>query len=339
MKRLPNGMGAVVNLGNGRRKPYAARIRAGISAKGGTIYKYLGYYSTKQEALQALTDYNKNPYDVTAAEATVADMWEVFKQRRFKEISKSGCNIYTAAYKHLKQLHNTPIKDIKTYQIQSLIDNLDRSWQSKSHVQTLMNQLFNIAMELDIATKNYATFVKIGEKPQSTKHKMFTQDEIDRLFKAVFAEEFADTVLILIYTGMRPSELLNVRISDVHIEDRYMVGGMKTKAGKDRVIPINDKVYPFILKRYNTDNNFLIEHNGLGVSYPQYKKAFLELMARLEMEHFPHDGRHTFASLANTAGVNETAVKLIMGHTSQDITERVYTHKAISELLTAVNQI
>ena len=57
------------------------------------------------------------------------------------------------------------------------------------------------------------------------------------------------------------------------------------------------------------------------------------------MQHLPHDGRHTFASLANTAGVNDTAIKLIMGHASSDLTERVYTHKSISELLNAVNMI
>lgn len=57
------------------------------------------------------------------------------------------------------------------------------------------------------------------------------------------------------------------------------------------------------------------------------------------MEHLPHDCRHTFASMANTAGVNPTSVKLIMGHASQDLTERVYTHKAVEELISAVNMI
>ena len=62
-------------------------------------------------------------------------------------------------------------------------------------------------------------------------------------------------------------------------------------------------------------------------------------MKKLDMKHKPHDGRHTFASLANTAGVNTVSVKLIMGHASSDITERIYTHKAIGELISAVNMI
>ena len=59
-------------------------------------------------------------------------------------------------------------------------------------------------------------------------------------------------------------------------------------------------------------------------------------MEALGMSHLPHDGRHTFASRADTAGVNKMAVKLIMGHRSSDLTERVYTHKAISELIEAI---
>lgn len=133
--------------------------------------------------------------------------------------------------------------------------------------------------------------------------------------------------------------MLKIKIEDIHLQERYMVGGLKTKAGKGRVIPINDKVYPFISKRYNKNNNFLIEHNDKPVSYTLYTKYFNQLMQSLDMSHLPHDGRHTFASIANTAGVNSVSVKLIMGHSSQDITERIYTHKAIEELLAAVNML
>ncbi len=53
----------------------------------------------------------------------------------------------------MSPLHDISIKDIKTYQIQSLIDSIDRGWQTKSHIQTLLHQLFDIAIELDIVGK------------------------------------------------------------------------------------------------------------------------------------------------------------------------------------------
>ncbi len=339
MKRLPNNFGSIYKLSGNRRKPYAVRITDGCKLNGQANYKYLGYYTTYKEALEALTSYNQNPYDLDLSKSTIADMWEMFKKRRFDRISKSGQGIYNAAYKHLKPIHDKMIKDLKTYQLQTVIDEINRSWQTKSHVQTLLHQFFDIAIELDILNKNYAEFIKLDSKPQSEIHKAFTQEEITTLFNVVFAEPWADTVLIMIYSGLRPSELLSVRTKNVFLNEAYMIGGLKTKAGKERIIPLNNKVLPFVRKRYNPDNTFLIEDNGQPISYGKYKLMFKQLMEALSMKHLPHDGRHTFASLADTAGMNKIAIKKIMGHASNDITEKVYTHKEINELLQNVNML
>ena len=55
MKRLPKGYGSVYKLSGSRRRPFTARIQTGYKAESGRPeYKYLGYYKTLQEALQAL---------------------------------------------------------------------------------------------------------------------------------------------------------------------------------------------------------------------------------------------------------------------------------------------
>ena len=46
----------------------------------------------------------------------------------------------------------------------------------------------------------------------------------------------------MIYTGLRPTELLEIQTENVHLDEKYMAGGMKTEAGKDRIIPLNDKI-------------------------------------------------------------------------------------------------
>lgn len=340
MKRLPKGYGSVYKLSGDRRKPYTARVQDGYSpATGLPLYKYLGYYETRAEALQALSDYHANPYNLDMKNYTLADMWEIFQGRKFEKISQSGKNIYNAAYKHLNPLHHKPMREIKPFEMQRILDGINRKWQTKSHVLTLLKQLFEIALELDIIKKNYAQFLQIGSKEDSTLHKAFTQEEIRRLFSVVFTEPYADTVLIMIYTGLRPSELLGIQTENVNLSERYLIGGMKTKAGKNRIIPLNDKVFPFVRKRLEAGTAFLIEKDGEPLNYDRYKKIFRDLMQRLEMEHLPHDCRHTFASLADTAGMNKTAVKRIMGHSSNDITEKVYTHKDAAELLANVNMI
>lgn len=339
MKRLPKGFGSVQKLSGSRRKPYGAKIMQGYNENGKQIYKYIGYYSTKEEAIIALTEYNKNPYDLNLINSTVADIWEIFKKRRFNKISKSGQGVYNAAYKHLKPLHNKYIKDIKTYQLQTLIDNIPRKWQTKSHTVTLLNQLFDIAIELDIIQKNYAKFIILDSKPKSDIHKVFTQSEIQSLFRNIFSCEWADTILIMLFSGLRPSELLKIRTENIYLDERYIIAGSKTKAGKNRIIPINEKVFPFIRKRYNSNNKYFIQEKQLPLEYASYRKHFEDTMTTLNMKHLPHDCRHTFASLMDSAGANKVAVKLIMGHAQKDITDNIYTHKNIDELLKNINLI
>ena len=67
---------------------------------------------------------------------------------------------------------------------------------------------------------------------------------------------------------------------------------------------------------------------------------FNTCMGKLKMKHLPHDGRHTFASLMDSAGANDVCIKLIMGHSMKnDTTKGTYTHKTLEELLAQVNKI
>ena len=339
MKRLPKGFGSIHKLSGNRRKPYAARVLTGKNENGKNIFKYIGYFKTSKEALIALTEFNKGSCFLEGIDYTISDLFELFKKRRFDKLSHQGVGVYNAAFKHLSPLQQKKIRNIKTSDMQSVIDAMTTGWQSKSHVQTLLRQLFDIAMELDIIQKNYAKFITLPPKEKSCLHHSFTESEIALLFRQVWQYPYADTVLILIYTGMRPSELLNIRKQDIDLICSVMTGGLKTAAGKNRLIPIHNKILPFIQHRYSACQYYLVEENGKPLSYIMYKKRFLDVMKALQMSHLPHDGRHTFASLMDSAGANKQAIKLIMGHTVQDITDSVYIHKSKDELLYNIHLI
>lgn len=61
--------------------------------------KYLGYYETRKEAMVALAEYNKNPYDLEGGKTTFTEVYEMFKKEKYPKISKSNINGYNAAYK------------------------------------------------------------------------------------------------------------------------------------------------------------------------------------------------------------------------------------------------
>jgi integrase len=78
------------------------------------------------------------------------------------------------------------------------------------------------------------------------------------------------------------------------------------------------------------------------MQYSNYRREKWDnIMEKMEFyeEHRPHDARHTFASLMDSANANKLCIKRIMGHSSPDITDSVYTHKTITELIEAVDLI
>lgn len=340
--KLPNGYGSIYKLSGKRRNPFAVRVTDGWKIVGDKVrqkYKYIGYYKTRNDAMIALAEYNKNPYDIDAKKVTFAEIYDMWSKEKFKD--KPITRGYKAAFNHSETLHDKKFVDIRKSHMQEIIDNMDKSLSTKSITKTLFGQLFKFAMENDIVDKNYAEFVTLPKDNKETDRKPFTDKEINTLWGNLNTTENVDMALIMIYTGLRPSELLLIENNNINLQERYMHGGIKTEAGKNRLIPINKKIQPLIENRMDQNNKYLfVNSKGNQITYNSFRKdRWLPLMKSLKMDHKPHDCRHTFATLMDAVGANKLSIKKIMGHASQDITDKVYTHKDINELLKAVDLI
>lgn len=102
--KLPNGYGSVKILSGKRRRPWIVTKTIGweideSTGKAKQKKNIIGYYATRQEGLQALADYNNNPYDIDAAKITFSEVYEKWSEQKFKEISDSNIKGYRAAYK------------------------------------------------------------------------------------------------------------------------------------------------------------------------------------------------------------------------------------------------
>jgi integrase len=339
--RLPNGYGSITKLSGKRRKPFMVRKTVGWDDNGKQIHKVIGYYEGRKEALKALADYNTNPFNIESSTITFSEVFEKWSNQKYNDISKSAINGYNAAFDTSKALHNIRFVDIKTMHMQNIIINCDKGYDTLRKIKVLYNQLFKYAMENDIVSKDYSAFVDIGKKTESTTRKPFSEKEIKRLFEMEGRIPYVDTILIMIYTGLRIGELLILKPSDIDLENKTIIGGIKTDAGKNRVIPINSKIMSFIEKRLHKNNEYLIVNDlNKKMKYDNYyREKFTPIMEQLNMDHKPHDCRHTFATLMSNSDANKTAIKKIIGHSSYATTEKIYTHKDIEELRKAIELI
>ncbi|MDE6202682.1 MAG: recombinase XerD, partial [Lachnospiraceae bacterium] len=126
----------------------------------------------------------------------------------------------------------------------------------------------------------------------------------------------------------------------VHLEERYMIGGVKTSAGINRIIPIAKKILPFVQNLYDSGTPYLLAHDSKRYSRADFMKTFWEpAMNLLGMKHLPHDTRYTCATMMDRANVNENSKKTILGHSKEGVTNKIYVEKDLLDLLTAIDMI
>lgn len=331
--RRGNGDGSIIKLSGKRRRPYAVRVTVGWSDDGKQIYKYIGYYTGKREANAALRAYLVNPYDVTVTDTKLKDIFNAWlKNTNLKPVTIRG---YKSAFNQAYNIHNIKIRDVKTADLENAMYNLKPTMQAP--FKNAMQQIYKYAIKNDMIEKNIAAYLE-PQQPQRKKRVPFTVEQIEQIKR--FNHKYTDIVVILLYSGLRINELLGMKKENVNLQQRVMVGGLKTRAGINRVIPIHDYIYPIIERYYNNSNKYLIEHNGRPVVYRTFMTVFwARLKEYLNTEQTPHCTRHTFVTYVDKCELNKIMLKKIVGHETRDITDDVYNHKGITDLLTEINKL
>ena len=337
----PNGYGSVVKLSGRLRRPYAVRKTIGYDDRAYPIYQTIGYYATRTEAMMALAEYNASPYDVELSKATFKKLYELWSKENYPKMKSNAIRIYKAAYKHSEPLYDLQYSEIRKLHFQRCIDACSRGVATKGNMKLLYSQLDKFAYDQDIIKKAYSSNLSIGEAKQSTKHTLITDSEVQALWK-LQGKPYVDDTLFMLYTGCRMSEMLQMKCANVDLDNKTMIGGLKTKYGIDRIIPIHEKLLP-IVKAHLSENEYLFNYQrNSALSEPENALATLwathwkQAMREYGFNHLTHDCRHTFISKLDAAGANRVSIDRIVGHSSKTIGEKVYTHKTIEDLHNAV---
>lgn len=215
-------------------------------------------------------------------------------------------------------------------------------------VKVLTGLLYKYAMADDIVDKNYAEFIVLPDREEK-EHDIFTDADIRALEKLAKKDEWAKSILILVYTGMRIGELLDHTKFTVDINNMIFTGGNKTQAGKKKIVPIHSKIQGYARYWHNKEGSYFISRNGGKVRvnyyreylfYPTLEKAGINIYTEEGKKKLtPHATRHTFASFLNRAGVNTKYQQDLIGHADYSTTANIYTHPEIKELRDAIEMI
>lgn len=214
---------------------------------------------------------------------------------------------------------------------------------SRRKIATLKSFMGYLNYE-DIISANPFSKIRIKIDREKQLPKTLTITQVKRLLQAAYdhmaesANDGGDTRLVvrdiaiielLFSSGMRVSELCNLKTSDIDLETgRIKVFG---KGRKERIIPICDKATLAALKTYSDSSNAGISNNGMfflnrfgdGISDQSVRHLIRKYadLARLEIHVTPHMFRHTIATLLLENNVDIRNIQYLLGHSSISVTE------------------
>ena len=368
-RRLPNGFGQISEIKNRNlRNPFRAMVTVGKTPDGKPICKPLkpeSYFATYNDAYAALVEYNKNPYDLEPS-ITMQELYDKWLPEYEKTVKSTKSA--TSAWAYCSGVYKMRVMDIRARHVKGCMEEgvaVIRGKEQhptatmKNQIKSLFNLMLDYALEYELVDRNYSRTFNLTEETvkeiQSVKkeHIAFADEEMDLLWANITNKRGIDILLIQCYSGWRPQELGLLELKDVDLENWTFQGGMKTAASENRIVPIHSRIQDLVLQKYqeaealgspylrnwaDTNNR---NRKNLKLTYARYQKAFERIRDELKLNpnHRPHDGRTHFVTMAKRYGVDEYAIKYMVGHKISDITEKVYTRREFAWLREEIEKI
>lgn len=349
--KLPNGFGSIKYLGKNRRRPYAVYPPVtNWTYTGPVTPQALGYCETWEEAYQLLTVYNMEQQGKIRTVSgiyidrtpTFAEVYQNFYTEKFesdksKQYSDSTRNSTKAAFKNCAALHDVQFGQLKYDDLQQVLNNCPLKHASLELIVSLLHQMYAYALKYEIVEKDYSAFLFIPKEDDDESGEPFTTDELALLWENQ-SDPTVQMILIMCYSGYRIVAYTDI---ETNLKDRYFKGGVKTKASKERIVPIHPAIYEMVSSRYDGTRNLL------GCSAQDFRHTMYKKLKALGIaytangkKHTPHDCRHTFSYLCEKYGVNENDRRRMLGHSfGSDITNAKYGHRTVEELRLEIEKI
>lgn len=331
-RKRPNGTGCIRKMTDRpRRKPYRVE-------KSG---KRVGDFPSMEAAQQFLDKLNSKRRLADTINLALKDVYDIWKEKDYPKLTDKGRETYDLAWSKFETVKDMKMRDVNTTTIQTLVDSeiaKGRSRSTQEKIRSMYSLLCQRAMELDVIDRNYAQFLSLSEQ-KTVKRDVFTENEINLVLTDAAINETSKIIAIFLYTGFRLQELLDLPMSGVDTQRWVFIGGEKTEAGKNRIVPILSVIRPFVEYFYEraTGDLFLSGYDGNINGNNFRKRDYYPTLERLgirtaQRRMNPHSCRYTLATRGHSLGIDNDTLAKILGHADFDVTSDIYIQADISKL-------
>lgn len=330
-KRRGNGQGTAIKRGKTwtaiwTEECYSSdgHYRQGRKSRGG--------FPTKTAALAFAAD----PHPQRKGSPTLREYWTLWQKGGYLKISASKQSAYRTAWGKLADLAGRRMDALTIEEIQGCINAKATTFYPAKDMKTVLSHLFDLAVAEGNARINLSNFVTLPTLDED-EGEPFTEIELHKIWEAYGSgEHFLGFVLLMIYTGMMPGELMKCKADMIDWDKREIRGcGIKTKKRKTVDIVFPEMIVPVIAS--------LVENSPsrvgyiLGMNKDRFYKVYHETMQRVGIRDLPpYSCRHTTATALALGDIAPSVIQKVMRHTKFSTTQR-YIHPDNAASHAAVN--
>jgi integrase len=259
--------------------------------------------------------------------------YQNYSNKNFEEWLKTWLSLYkigkvaettlytinSAINKHIpKSLMKTPLKKLHTLQIQEVLNKV-KGGRARETTANIFSDSLSKAYDSNIIINN--PYKAVTFKKHIRKHKSaLTKTQVKILLKEIKGLKIEDIVILILLTGMRRTEAVNIIKKDIDFKNNILhIKGTKTK-GSDRKIPITEELKNHLKKISKKDIIFNFSPNIVS-------KHFSKLIKRIGWSNITlHSLRHTFATRCLEAGIQLKVISGWLGHSNIQTTANIYMH-------------
>lgn len=243
----------------------------------------------------------------------------------------------------LKYFGNIPLSELTKIKIEEYIQFKIRNVSLYCARKDLINikASLNWGLQNNYLLENPSKNIKRIKTPERLP-KFFSKVEFQKLIDIIDKSDLRDLVIFAVNTGLRQSELLNLRFKQISFKDKLVILDNQehiTKSKKVRTIPLNETALNIIVHRYAGDLNsivFTLEGDSIKQDFIVHKFKKYIRAADINPKLNFHSLRHTFASWLVQKGVSIFKVSKLLGHADVTTTQ-IYAHLNNEDLIGSVD--
>ena len=271
----------------------------------------------------------------------------VVKEHTYNFTYKSNIEKYLIPYfgkAHISQIQQI---DVQRYFNQAELDGKPLAKSTMDKQKMILKSIFDAAIDNDLCYKNPVKNIKYQRVATSEERSVYTKEQTEKVLQYAKNNKAID-IVILLGTGIRRSELLGLKWSDVdfvqntiHIQravvqtkGKILVDKPKTKTS-ERFIPISSELSHYLKSNYS--NQEYVIGTDVPKSPSTYAKQFKRFMDSMQETIgcpvlSPHELRHTYGTLLRESGADIYTIQKLMGHSDISVTAGIYVHNDIEVL-------